>query len=68
MKSLKLINDDESFLENSYIDLTDLDIKNIGHLEALRLMLLKKITGMVMQEQSLGGNVFNRKFNSFGNK
>ena len=68
MKSLKLINDDESFLENSYIDLTDLDIKNIGHLEALRLMLLKKITGMVMQEQSLGDNVFNRKFNSFGNK
>ena len=50
--NLKLINDDESFLENSYIDLTDLDIKNIGHLEALRLMLLKKITGIVMQDQS----------------
>jgi len=31
-----LVNDDESFIENSYIELTDLDVKSINHLESLR--------------------------------
>ena len=43
LKNLKLVNDDESFIENSYVELNDLDLKSINHFESLRLMLLTKI-------------------------
>ena len=40
LRNLKLVNDDESFIDNSYIELNDLDVKSISHLESLRFMLL----------------------------
>ena len=43
LRNLKLVNDDESFIDNSYIELNDLDVKSISHLESLRFMLLQKI-------------------------
>ena len=51
LKNLKLVNDDESFIENSYVELNDLDLKSINHFESLRLMLLRKILTIVCLKQ-----------------
>ena len=66
LRNLKLVNDDESFVENSYIELSDLNLKSINHLESLRLMLLRKISLIVMKKTD-SQIICNKKFSSFGN-
>jgi hypothetical protein len=66
LKNLPLTNTDDNFCDNWYIELVDLDIKNIGHVEGLRLMLHKKITSILTKDDIFPKANSHKNFDSFG--